>query len=425
MNFAEELRWRGLLHDIIPGTEEVLLKEKITGYAGFDPTSDSLHIGSLVPVMLLMHLQRAGHIPIILLGGATGMVGDPSGKSEERSLMSEEQLEINIHGISKQLNRFLDFESSDNRAIMINNYDWYKNMKVLQFLRDIGKHITVSYMMSKDSVQKRLETGISFTEFSYQLIQGYDFYYLNKNYNCKLQVGGSDQWGNILTGAELIRRMSGKDVYALTAPLVTKADGGKFGKTEQGNIWLDPDKTSPYQFYQFWINISDEDAKKYIRIFTLLNKEKIEELEKEHNEAPHLRILQKTLSKDITIRIHSLKDFETAVEASDILFGKGTLESLKKLTEKELLNVFEGVPVSKIRKDELSAGMSLLELLSDKTNIFSSRGEARKMIKSGGIAINKVKCRDENLRINKDHLINDKYIVAQKGKKNYFLIHVL
>jgi tyrosyl-tRNA synthetase len=421
MNFVEELRWRGLLHDIMPRTEEILSKEKVTGYIGFDPTSSSLHIGNLVPVMLLMHLQRAGHTPIILVGGATGMVGDPSGKSEERNLLSEEQLELNVKGISKQLNKFLDF-NSENAAILVNNYDWYKDMKVLNFLREIGKHITVSYMMAKDSVQKRLQSGLSFTEFSYQIIQGYDFYYLNKNHGCKLQMGGSDQWGNIVTGTELIRRMSGVEVYGLTAPLVTKADGGKFGKTEQGNIWLDSTKTTPYQFYQFWLNTSDEDAKKYIRIFTLINKEEIESYEKEHSEAPHLRILQKALAKEVTIRIHSEKDYETVIEASQILFGRGTIDNLRKFSEKEFLDIFDGVPVLEISFNDLEKGINMLEFLSDNTQIFSSRGEARKMIKAGGVSINKEKCNDENAQISHNNLINNKYILVQKGKKNYFLI---
>ncbi|MGI8892981.1 MAG: tyrosine--tRNA ligase [Bacteroidia bacterium] len=423
MNFVEELRWRGLLHDIMPGTEELLSQEKVTGYVGFDPTSSSLHIGSLVPVMLLMHLQRAGHKPVIMVGGATGMVGDPSGKSEERNLLSEEQLELNVKGISTQLNKFLAF-NSENAAILVNNYDWYKDMKVLNFLREIGKHITVSYMMAKDSVQKRLESGLSFTEFSYQLIQGYDFYYLNKNHGCKLQMGGSDQWGNIVTGSELIRRMSGAEAYGLTAPLVTKADGGKFGKTEQGNIWLDAERTSPYQFYQFWLNTSDEDAKKYIRIFTLYNKEEIESFEKEHSEAPHLRILQKALAKEVTIRIHSEQDYETAIEASEILFGRGTIDNLRKFSEEEFLDIFDGVPVSEISFNDLENGINILEFLSDNTQIFSSRGEARKMIKAGGVSINKEKWNDENSNISHKNLINNKYILAQKGKKNYFLIKV-
>lgn len=423
MNFVEELRWRGLLQDIMPGTEELLQKEQITGYIGFDPTSTSLHIGSLVPVMLLMHLQRAGHTPVILVGGATGMVGDPSGKSEERNLLREEQLDLNVKGISKQLNKFLDF-NSENAAMLVNNYDWYKDMKVLGFLRDVGKHITVSYMMSKDSVQKRLETGLSFTEFSYQLIQGYDFYYLNKKYNCRLQMGGSDQWGNIVTGAEMIRRMGGGEVYALTAPLVTKADGGKFGKSEQGNVWLDPEKTSPYKFYQFWLSTSDEDAKRYIRIFTLYNKEEIEALEKEHDQSPHLRLLQKTLAKDVTIRIHSEEEYNSAVEASEILFGKGTINSLKNLSEKNFLDIFDGVPVSEIAKIEIENGIEIVELLADKTQIFTSRGEARKMIKAGGSFINKEKIDDEKSIINLGNLINNKYLLVQKGKKNYYLIKV-
>lgn len=425
MNYVDELRWRGLLHDIIPGTEEILLQEKITGYAGFDPTSDSLHIGNLVPIMLLIHLQMSGHIPVILVGGATGMVGDPSGKSEERNLMNEEQLQANVEGITNQLSKFLDFNSVNNKAVLVNNLNWYKDMKLLPFLRDVGKHITVSYMMTKDSVQKRLESGISFTEFSYQLIQAYDFYYLYKNYDCRLQIGGSDQWGNIVTGTELIRRMGGGEAYALTAPLITKTDGGKFGKTEQGNIWLDAKKTSPYQFYQFWLNTSDEDAKKHIRIFTLLTRDEIENLEAEHERVPHQRILQKALAKDVTIRIHSEKDYENSVEAAEILFGRGTLESLRKLSEKEFLSIFEGVPTMEISKKELQKGVNIIDLLSDKTQIFPSRAEARKMIKAGGVSVNKEKLIDENLNMYDDTLINDKYIVAQKGKKNYYLIKAI
>lgn len=421
MNFVEELRWRGMIHDIMPGTEELMQKETVTGYVGFDPTADSLHIGSLVPIMLLVHLQKAGHKPIALVGGATGMVGDPSGKSEERNLLSEEVLNRNVAGVKKQLEKFLDF-NGNNPAEIVNNYDWFKNMTFLDFIRDTGKHITVNYMLAKDSVQKRLETGLSFTEFSYQLVQGYDFYWLNKNKNCKLQMGGSDQWGNIVTGTELIRRKGGGEAYALTCPLITRADGGKFGKTEKGNVWLDASRTSPYQFYQFWLNTSDEDAKKYIRIFTLLSSDEIQAIEAEHAVAPHARALQKALAKDITVRVHSEEDYHTAVEASEILFGKGTAESLAKLSEQDLLSVFEGVPQFRINKSELQSGIGVIDLLAEKTNIFPSKGEARKMLQGGGVAINKNKVEDAAAVVAVKDLLNDKYLLAQKGKKNYYLI---
>ena len=424
MTFVEELKWRGMIHDIMPGTEEQLEKELTGAYVGIDPTADSLHIGHLVSIMMLKHLQLAGHKPYGLVGGATGMIGDPSGKSEERKLLSEHELRHNEECIKNQLARFLDFDCGLNSAAIVNNFDWFKDMHFLHFLRDIGKHITISYMMSKDSVQKRLESGISFTEFSYQLLQGYDFYYLCKNHNVKLQMGGSDQWGNIVTGTELIRRKIGADAFALTCPLITKADGGKFGKTESGNIWLDPKKTSPYQFFQFWINTSDADASKYIRIFTLLKKEAIEALEEEHNKAPHLRILQKALAEDITIRVHSENDYQTAVAASEILFGKGTTESLMKLSENDLLSVFEGVPQVNINKTDLAAGINVIDLLTEKTQIFPSKGEARKMILAGGVSINKAKIEDIATIIGENDLMKDKYILAQKGKKNYYLIKI-
>lgn len=422
VNFVEELRWRGMLHDIMPGTEELLTKEMVTGYIGFDPTSDSLGIGNMVQVMILKHFQAAGHKPLALVGGATGMIGDPSGKSAERNLLSEEQIRINLEGQKKQLEKFLDFNSGANSAEIVNNYDWFKDMGFLQFLRDAGKHITISYMMAKDSVQKRLESGISFTEFSYQLVQGYDFFHLFQKKGCKLQMGGSDQWGNIVTGTELIRRKTGDEAFALTCPLVTKADGSKFGKTEEGNIWLDPEKTSPYKFYQFWLNAADADASRYIRIFTMLNKEEIESLEKEHAAAPHMRILQKALAKDVTIRVHSEADYNTAVNASEILFGSGTTDTLKSLNEKDLLSVFEGVPQVEVSRELLSAGVGIVDLMSEKTNIFPSKGEARKMIQAGGISINKSKVDDVQHTVTSNDLLNDRYILAQKGKKNYYLI---
>lgn len=411
-----------MIHDIMPGTEEQLQKEMTAGYIGFDPTSDSLHIGSLMPIMMLKQLQLAGHKPVVLVGGATGMIGDPSGKSEERNLLSEETLRNNVTGITKQLGKFLDYNSGANAAEIVNNYDWFKGMSFLDFLREVGKHLTVSYMMSKDSVQKRLETGISYTEFTYQLVQGFDFYHLNKHKNCKLQMGGSDQWGNIVTGTELIRRKDGGEAFALTCPLITKADGGKFGKTESGNIWLDPRKTSPYKFYQFWLNTTDADASKYIRIFTLFTKEEVEAMESQHIVEPHLRLLQKALAKDITIRVHSEADYNAAVEASEILFGKGTTETLQGLSEDDLLAVFEGVPQVELSKAELESGINIVDLLTDKSAIFPSKGEARKMLQGGGVAINKSKVDDANMTINTAHLLNGKYILAQKGKKNYYLV---
>lgn len=421
-DLIEELKWRGLLHDCMPETKELLNGEMVTGYVGFDPTSDSLHIGNLVPIMLLKHLQLAGHKPIALVGGATGMIGDPSGKSAERNLLDEETLRKNQEGVRKQLLQFLDFENGDNKAELANNYDWFKGMSFLDFMRDIGKHITVSYMMAKDSVQNRLETGISFTEFSYQLVQGYDFAHLRKTKGVKLQMGGSDQWGNIVTGTELIRRMGLGEAKALVAPLITKADGGKFGKTESGNVWLDPERTSPYQFYQFWLNASDEDAKKYIRIFSLLPKDEIERIEAEHEEAPHARALQKALAKDVTVRVHSEEAYTTAVAASEILFGKGTEESLRKLSEQDLLAVFDGVPQFDVSRLEIESGIGILDFLTDKAAVFPSKGEARKMVQGNGVSINKNKVSAIDATIDATHLIAEKYVLAQRGKKNYFLI---
>jgi tyrosyl-tRNA synthetase len=429
-DFIRELQWRGMIHDMAPGTSEQLSNERTTGYIGFDPTADSLHIGNLVPVMLLVHLQRSGHKPVVLVGGATGMVGDPSGKSEERKLLDVETIQYNLDRQKKQLMKFLNFESGDNRAEVVNNFDWFKNITFLDFIRDAGKHITVNYMLAKDSVKKRLEAGMSFTEFSYQLVQGFDFYWLYKNKNCKLQLGGSDQWGNIVTGTELIRRkyfdegLGEAAAYALTCPLITKADGSKFGKSEGGNVWLDPRKTSPYKFYQYWLNTPDEDAGKLIRFFTLLSQHQIEELERLHAEAPHLRILQKELAREVTIRVHSQGDFETAVEASEILFGKGTTETLKKIPEETLLAVFEGVPQKKINQAEILNELNIVEFLSDKTNIFASRGEARRMLKENGVMVNKSKVTDSYLVGIKD-LLNNKYILIQKGKKNYYLVRVI
>ncbi len=430
-NFVEELRWRGMIHDVMPNTEEYMNRHMTSGYVGIDPTADSLHIGHLVGVMMLKHLQLAGHRPIALMGGATGMIGDPSGKSQERNLLDEATLHKNERSIKKQLTKFLDFESAaENRALMVNNYDWMKNFTFLEFIRDIGKHITVNYMMAKESVKKRIgadsKTGMSFTEFSYQLVQGYDFLYLYEHENCKLQMGGADQWGNITTGTELIRRKLGheNEAFALTCPLITKADGGKFGKTEGGNVWLDPERTSPYEFYQFWLNVSDEDAEKYIKIFTLLTYREIAQLTKEHDKAPHLRLLQKTLAQDITIRVHSKADYEAAVEASQILFGKGTTETLKKLDERMLLSVFKGVPQPEVRRSEFETGIGLLDFLSAKTGIFKSNGEASRMLKDRAVMVNNNKV-DESYTLGNNDLLNNRYLLIQKGKKNYFLIKIV
>ncbi len=427
MNFVEELKWRGMIHDIMPGTEEQLQKEMTTAYVGIDPTADSLHIGHLVSVMILKHFQRAGHKPIALVGGATGMIGDPSMKSQERNLLDEKTLRHNQEAIKKQLSKFLDFESdAPNAAELVNNYDWMKNFTFLDFIRDVGKYITVNYMMAKDSVKKRLNgensNGLSFTEFSYQLVQGYDFLYLNKTKNCKLQMGGSDQWGNITTGTELIRRTTGGEAFALTCPLITKADGGKFGKTESGNIWLDPRYTSPYKFYQFWVNVSDADAERYIKIFTSLSREEIEALVTEQNAAPHLRPLQKRLAKEITIMVHSEADYEAAVEASSILFGNSTSEQLKKLDEDTLLAVFEGVPQFEISKEELKKGIKAVELFTEKAGIFPSKGEMKKTTQGGGVSINKEKLIEFDKEIDDSYLLNSKYLIVQRGKKNYFLL---
>jgi tyrosyl-tRNA synthetase len=418
-NFVEELRWRGLLHDCTPGAEDLMTKESISGYVGFDPTADSLHIGNLVPVMLLVHFQRCGHKPFALVGGATGMVGDPSGKKAERNLLDSETLQKNVEGVQQQLEKFLDF-SGENGAEIVNNYDWFKDFNFLDFIRDVGKHLSVNYMMAKDSVKTRLETGISFTEFSYQLIQGYDFVHLNKEKNCRLQFGGSDQWGNITTGTELIRRMGGKDAHALTAPLITKADGGKFGKTESGNVWLDAERTSPYQFYQFWLNTSDDDAERYIKIFTLLDKEEIEAIVAKHKEEPHLRLLQETLAKDITIRVHSEADYNGAITASKILFGKSTSEDLMSLPERDFLSVFEGVPQVELPRDTLE-GASIVEVLSEMSGFLKSKGEARRALKENSISLNKNKVQEE-YSVNTDDFISGKYLLLQRGKKNYFLV---
>lgn len=429
MNFVEELKWRGMIQEMMPGTEEQLQKELTSGYLGIDPTADSLHIGHLVGVMMLKHLQRAGHRPIALIGGATGMIGDPSMKSQERKLLDEETLRHNQNSIKVQLAKFLDFESDKpNAAILVNNYDWMKNFSFLEFIRDIGKHITVNYMMSKDSVKKRLggesSEGMSFTEFSYQLLQGYDFLHLYKEYGCRLQMGGSDQWGNITTGTELIRRKLGSEAeaFALVCPLITKADGGKFGKTESGNVWLDRRYTSPYKFYQFWLNVSDADAEKYIKIFTALSKEEIEGLVDEQKAAPHLRPLQKRLAQELTIMVHSVEDFDAAVSASNILFGNATADALKKLDEETFLQVFEGVPTFDISKEELSGGIKAVDLLTEKAAVFPSKGEMRKTVQAGGVQINKEKVEDFEAIIDSSYLVANKYIIAQRGKKNYFLL---
>ena len=427
MNFVEELKWRGMVHTMMPGTEELLEKEMVTGYVGIDPTADSLHIGHLCSIMILRHFQRCGHKPLALIGGATGMIGDPSGKSQERNLLDEATLRHNQECIKKQLSKFLDFESdAPNKAELVNNYDWMKDFTFLDFARTVGKHITVNYMMAKDSVQKRLNgearDGLSFTEFTYQLLQGYDFLYLYEHKNCKIQMGGSDQWGNITTGAELIRRTNGGEVFALTCPLITKADGGKFGKTESGNIWLDRRYTSPYKFYQFWLNVSDADAERYIKIFTALSKEEIDGLVAEQNAAPHLRPLQKRLAKEVTVMVHSEEDYNAAVEASNILFGNATSDALRRLDEATLLDVFNGVPQFEVSRDAISAGIKLLDLCTEKASVFPSKGEMRKLIQSGGVSLNKEKVTDIDMIINAEHLLDDKYLLVQKGKKNYFLL---
>ena len=423
-NLIEELTWRGMIQDIMPGTNEQLNKEMTTGYIGFDPTADSLHIGNLVPIILLIHLQKCGHKPIALVGGATGMVGDPSGKSEERNLLSEDILNHNVSKVKLQLEKFLNFDPSlPNSAEMVNNYDWFKQISFLDFIRDTGKHITVNYMMSKDSVRKRLESdnGMSFTEFTYQLVQGYDYYWLNKNKGCKLQMGGSDQWGNIVTGTELIRRKSSAEAFAFTCPLITKADGGKFGKSEKGNVWLDTTKTSPYQFYQFWLNAADADAIKYIKIFTFLSKEEIDSLIEQHTGNEHQRILQKRLAEEVTCFVHSRLEYEFAVKASEILFNNDTAEILQQLNEEQLLQVMEGIPTVTYSLSDLQKGVDIVSFLAD-TNIFTSKGEARKMVQGGGININKIKVESIELIINESFLLNAKYLLVQKGKKNYTLV---
>jgi len=420
-NFIEELKWRGMLHDVMPGTEELLQKEQVKAYVGFDPTADSLGVGNLVPIMMLMHFQRAGHTPVALVGGATGMVGDPSGKSAERNLLDAETLNHNVECQKKQLMQFLDFDNPDNGAELVNNLDWFKDFGFLDFIREAGKHITVNYMMAKDSVKSRLETGLSYTEFSYQLIQGYDFYHLWKNKGIKLQMGGSDQWGNITTGTELVRRMGGGEAYAVTTPLIKKADGTKFGKSEGGNIWLDAKRTSPYKFYQFWLNASDADTETYIKIFSIKNREAIEGLIASHGEAPHLRLLQNALADEITVRVHSEEDLENAKVASSILFGKATEESLRSLDADTLLSVFEGVPQFTVSASELEAGIPIIDFTAQKTQVFASNGEARRMIQGNGLAINKTKVNLEKTITNED-LIAGKYVLVQKGKKNYFLV---
>lgn len=428
-NFVKELRWRGMLHDIMPETEEYLLQNSTAGYIGFDPTSDSLHIGSLVQIMILIHFQNAGHQPIALVGGATGMIGDPSGKSDERNLLDPESLKKNIDGIRNQLNKFLDFDSIKSRgARLVNNYDWIKGYTFIDFSRDVGKHLTVNYMMAKDSVKKRLlseaKVGMSFTEFSYQLLQGYDFLHLYKNMDCKIQMGGSDQWGNITTGTELIRRKAGGKAYAITCPLITKSDGSKFGKTEDGNIWLDKSKTSPYKFYQYWLNSSDEDAESYIKIFTQLDQERISNLILEHRAMPHSRLLQKTIAEEVTRLVHSDNDLEKAQKASQILFGKSTDEDLKYLDQQTFLEVFEGVPQSEISQADFQNGIDIINLLANKTNFLKSNGEARRALSENSISVNKTKVNEKYI-IGGQDLIDEQYILLQRGKKNYFIVKVV
>ena len=426
MNFVEDLRWRGLIQDIMPGTEEELSKGMVSGYIGFDPTAESLHVGSLSQIFTLVRFQQAGHKPLALVGGATGMIGDPTGKSQERNLLSEEELAKNLKGIQKQLEQFLDFDCGANSAEIVNNYDWFKNYSFLDFIRDAGKHITVNYMMAKDSVKKRLESevGMSFTEFTYQLIQGFDFYHLWKEKNVKLQMGGSDQWGNIVTGTEFIRRKAQGQAFALTSPLIKKSDGTKFGKTEGGNIWLDSKRTSPYQFYQFWLNATDEDVKNYIKIFTFMTKAEVDVLIEEHDKAPHLRVLQKALAEDITRRVHGEQALQTALKTTDFLFGNGSLEFLNSLSDEEVIGVFEGIAQFKVEKTAIGSGIDIVSLLAEKTQIFPSKGETKKMIQGGGVSLNREKVMSADVVINDSNLMNNKFIVAQKGKKNYFLIIV-
>ena len=425
MNFVEELRWRGMIHDIMPETEKFLSENKVSGYIGFDPTSDSLHIGSLVQIMILVHFQKHGHTPYVLVGGATGMVGDPSGKSKERNLLEKDELFHNVEAIQKQLAKFLEFEQVPNAAAIVNNYDWFKSFNFLDFIRDVGKHISVNYMMAKESVKKRLETGISFTEFTYQLVQGYDFYWLYKNHQCKVQMGGSDQWGNIVTGTELIRRMDGGSAYAITSPLIQKADGSKFGKTEEGNVWLDPKKTSPYKFYQYWINSSDEDAKNYIKIFTLKSKDEVETLIEEHNLNPGQRILQKELAKSLTELVHGEENYNAAVEASSILFKKGdaAVEALKGLSSSLFMEIFDGVPQKEITKSELAGKVTIIDLLYSISGFLKSNGEARRALNENSISINKKKA-SIDFMVGEEDLIANQYILLQRGKKNYFVLKV-
>lgn len=430
-NFVEELTWRRMLHDSIPGTDKLLNSERVAGYIGFDPTADSLGVGNLVQVMTLLHFQQAGHKPIALVGGATGMVGDPSGKSEERNLLSEDALAHNLASQKKQLERFLDFDAGESSAEIVNNYDWFKGLSFLEFIRDVGKHITVNYMMAKDSVKKRISgedrEGMSFTEFSYQLVQGYDFWWLWKHRGVKLQMGGSDQWGNIVTGTELIRRKDGGEAFALTTPLIKKADGTKFGKTEKGNVWLDAKRTSPYEFYQFWLNASDEDAKTYVRIFTLLDRTTVEGLETEHDAAPQNRVLQKTLAKDITTRVHGKDELDVALAATEVLFGKGTIDQLRALSDERFLQVFvgAGVPVAELPRDAVSAGVNVVDLVTEKSQLLPSKGEARKLMQANGLSINKEKVTDPKATVGADKLINGRYLLLQKGKKDYCLVKVV
>jgi tyrosyl-tRNA synthetase len=423
INFIEELKWRGMIHDVMPGTEAQLLKEMTAGYVGFDPTSDSLHVGNLLPIMLLVHLQRSGNQPIALVGGATGMVGDPSGKSAERNLQTPEQLAKNVEGVTQQLKRFLDFNAPNNPALLLNNYDWMKDFSFLDFIRDIGKYITVNYMMAKDSVKKRIETGISFTEFSYQLLQGYDFLHLYTHHNCKLQIGGSDQWGNITTGTELIRKKANGEAFALTCPLLTKSDGGKFGKTESGTVWLDAEKTSPFAFYQFWLNASDEDAKKLIRFYTLMSQETIEKIEVDHLEAPHLRSLQKAIAEEVTVRVHGQEALDSAINASNILFGKASAEELKKLNAQQFSEIFEGVPQATISRNDFDSGLSITDALVGKGNFLASNGEAKRELAANAITVNKEKV-DGDKMISDNDLISNRYVLLGKGKKNNFILVV-
>jgi len=423
MSLIQELKWRGLIQDITPGTEEQLAEEITSGYVGFDPTADSLHIGNLVPIMLLVHLQRSGHKPYVLIGGATGRVGDPSGKTQERQLLSTEIIEHNLDCQKKQLEHFIEFGDGPTDAVLVNNYDWFKDWSFLDFIRDVGKHITINYMLAKDSVKNRLEAGMSFTEFTYQLIQGYDFYHLNREHNVKLQMGGSDQWGNIVTGIELTRRKGGKETFALTAPLIKKADGSKFGKSEGGNVWLDAEKTSPYKFYQFWLNSSDEDIENFIKVFSLKNEGEVSQLIEEHRETPHLRILQKTLAEELTTRVHGERALEMALEASQILFGKSTADNLKRLSERDFLEIFSGVEQAEIDRSILNEGVNIVDFLSESTSFLSSKGEARRALKQNAISLNKEKV-DDSVKVSNEDLISDKYILLQKGKKKYFLVQV-